>query len=148
MSNVTVIRGKGPRPELEQTRGAGARMKEGYESLSSMPSNISMAERHLSLAMGGALATLAVTSRRPLMGGLLGTLSAFLLSRGATGHCYLYESLGVEACDSIDGYCAPQDFEQSLARPEHKDIVDEASEESMVASDAPSHTPTTGTGGS
>jgi uncharacterized membrane protein len=56
--------------------------------------NVGDLERTLSAVGGGALALLAL--RRGGMSGLaLGVLGAELLRRGATGHCRVYDSLGV-----------------------------------------------------
>lgn len=147
MGNVTVIRGKGPRPEHEHHRGARERIEEGLEHITQIPTNLSMGERHLSLAIGGVLAGIAIGNRRPITGGILGSLGAYLLARGATGHCYLYETLGIQTCAGRDTDCSFENLNRSIAQHEHDNVVDEASEESMVASDPPAYTPTTGTGG-
>lgn len=56
--------------------------------------NVGDLERVLSAAGGGALALLALR-RRGVSGLALGVLGAELLRRGATGHCPLYDALGV-----------------------------------------------------
>jgi uncharacterized membrane protein len=61
--------------------------------------NVGDMERALSAVGGGALALLALR-RRGVSGLAFGVLGAELLRRGATGHCHLYEALGVSTADS------------------------------------------------
>lgn len=56
--------------------------------------NVGPIERWLSMAAGGALAAYAL-KRRTVPGGTAALASAALLYRGATGHCDLYQALGV-----------------------------------------------------
>lgn len=56
--------------------------------------NVGRAERWLSLAAGGALAAYALRRRTPASGAAALAASA-LMYRGATGHCHVYQSLGV-----------------------------------------------------
>jgi uncharacterized membrane protein len=55
---------------------------------------VGSAERWLSLAAGGALAAYGLR-RRATAGGAAALAGAALLYRGATGHCNVYEALGV-----------------------------------------------------
>jgi uncharacterized membrane protein len=60
--------------------------------------NVSDTERWLSLLGGGALALLGL-SRRSLPGLGLAAVGGSLLYRGATGHCSLYNALGVNTAE-------------------------------------------------
>ena len=60
--------------------------------------NVGDAERTLSLAAGSALAVLGLR-RRGLAGTALAAAGAALVHRGATGHCMVYESLGMSSAD-------------------------------------------------
>jgi uncharacterized membrane protein len=56
--------------------------------------NVGPVERWLSVAVGGALAAYAL-KRRTVPGGTAALAGAALLYRGATGHCDVYQALGV-----------------------------------------------------
>src|SRR5512132_3401865 len=56
--------------------------------------NVGRVERWLSLAAGGALAAYGL-KRREKPGGAAAIAGAALLYRGATGHCDLYQALGI-----------------------------------------------------
>jgi uncharacterized membrane protein len=56
--------------------------------------NVGPVERWLSMAAGGALAAYAL-KRRDVPGGTAALAGAALLYRGATGHCDIYQALGV-----------------------------------------------------
>ena len=56
--------------------------------------NVGRIERWLSMVAGGALAAYAL-KRRAVPGGTAALAGAALLYRGATGHCDLYQALGV-----------------------------------------------------
>ncbi len=56
--------------------------------------NVGRVERVLSLAAGGALAAYGL-KRRETVGGTAALAGAALLYRGATGHCDIYQALGV-----------------------------------------------------
>ncbi|GAB4207332.1 MAG: hypothetical protein OHK0022_35440 [Roseiflexaceae bacterium] len=58
--------------------------------------NITTPERWVSLAVGGAL-TLAAIRQRPPVGLALALGGGYLIYRGATGHCPLYNALGIQA---------------------------------------------------
>ena len=63
--------------------------------------NIGKLERWLSLVAGGALAAYGL-KRRAVPGGTAALAGAALLYRGATGHCDLYQALGVNRADRQD----------------------------------------------
>jgi uncharacterized membrane protein len=56
--------------------------------------NVGRVERWLSLIAGGALAAYAI-KRRTTARGMAALASAELIYRGATGHCHLYQALGI-----------------------------------------------------
>ena len=56
--------------------------------------NVGRTERWLSVIAGGALALYALKRRTPA-GGAAALTGSVLLHRGATGHCHLYQALGV-----------------------------------------------------
>ena len=56
--------------------------------------NVSRVERWLSMVAGGALAAYGLR-RREIPGGAVAIAGAALLYRGATGHCDLYQALGI-----------------------------------------------------
>jgi len=82
--------------------------------------NVGPTERWVSMIAGGALALYGL-ARRSLAGGVLTALGAGLAYRGVTGHCPVYETLGIDTAGARidDGR------------------VQEASEDSFPASDAP-----------
>jgi len=61
--------------------------------------NVGRVERWLSMAAGGALAAYAL-KRREVPGGAAAIAGAALLYRGATGHCDLYQALGINRSDA------------------------------------------------
>jgi uncharacterized membrane protein len=68
--------------------------------------NVGPVERWLSVAVGGALAAYAL-KRRTVPGGTAALAGAALLYRGATGHCDVYQALGVNrAADHGTGVVA------------------------------------------
>lgn len=84
--------------------------------------NLGDAERAISI-VGGALLALTALRRAPL-GLLLAALGGFLIFRGASARCPLYDALGIS----------------TVRGPEHSHIdhlVDEAAEQSFPASDPP-----------
>jgi len=61
--------------------------------------NVGRVERWLSMAAGGALAAYAL-KRRQVPGGAAAIAGAALLYRGATGHCDVYQALGINRSDA------------------------------------------------
>ena len=60
--------------------------------------NVGRIERWMSLIAGGALAAYAIKRRTP-GSGMAALAAAELMYRGATGHCHLYQALGVNHAD-------------------------------------------------
>ena len=60
--------------------------------------NVGRVERWLSMVAGGALAAYAL-KRREKPGGAAAIAGAALLYRGATGHCDVYQALGINHAD-------------------------------------------------
>lgn len=84
--------GSGSQPLAERARDLGGR---ALEFVKGGQENVGEVERVLSVLGGAALLGLAV--RRGGASGVLGgLLGAALLHRGATGHCMVYGSLGVD----------------------------------------------------
>jgi uncharacterized membrane protein len=78
--------------------GPDSRVARAVNALPHIRTNVSSAERWVSLAAGGALSVLGFDGRGPsLLSSLLG---GFLLYRAATGNCPGYQALGVSTSDS------------------------------------------------
>jgi uncharacterized membrane protein len=69
------------------------------ELLTNKDQNINQTERIVSAVAGGALITYGVF-RRDLTGIVLGLIGGAMAFRGATGHCQVYDALGVDTSDS------------------------------------------------
>jgi uncharacterized membrane protein len=65
--------------------------------------NIGRVERWLSTVAGGALAAYALR-RREVPGGAAAIAGAALLYRGATGHCDVYQALGINRSDAMTAH--------------------------------------------
>ena len=68
--------------------------------LTNMNTNVSETERLVS-AVGGGLLTAYGINRGDILGVLLSVLGGSLMLRGATGHCHLYDAMGVDT--SVQG---------------------------------------------
>jgi hypothetical protein len=92
--------------------------------------NVGKAER-IGSAVGGAVLVLRAIAR-PSFGRIIGAIGgAALLQRGLSGHCALYDRLGL-------------DMAGRLEPPRRTGRVETASEDSFPASDPPSWTPVAG----
>jgi uncharacterized membrane protein len=80
----------------------------GGGAASSSRSNVNQAERVVSAVAGGALALIGA-KRRDLPGALIAMLGVGLLQRGVTGHCQVYQALGM---DTASGGGAPRLVQQ------------------------------------
>lgn len=103
---------------------------EPYVDMGLGPINVGEAERIPSLVVGAVLALLGL-NRGSLVGGLLALVGGELLYRGATGHCPVYQSLGMNTADVAQP-------KRVAVKPNREERVEEASWESFPASDAPS----------
>ena len=97
--------------------------------------NVSDAER-IASAVGGVALTVRAWERPTLGRFLLAIGGLALLQRAFTGHCMLYERLGIGSASSVGDVQVPHD----------NDPVTCASEDSFPASDPPSWTPVSGPG--
>lgn len=83
---------------VKSAAGPGSGVARAVNKLPPMRTNVSSAERWLSLAAGGALVALGATGRTPLLVSSL--VGAGLLFRAASGNCAVYQALGVSTSDS------------------------------------------------
>ena len=76
----------------QQGEGIGSQVTEFIER---QEVNVGSAERSASVAAGALLAVLGI-SRRSLPGMLVAGIGGMMLYRGATGHCHVYDAMGID----------------------------------------------------
>jgi hypothetical protein len=107
---------------------ASEALSAAQQRLSQLDVNVAENERALCVLGGGALVLLGLSRPAPARWPLA-LLGGYLAYRGLTGHCTLYETLGIDTA---------RPDRPRKPRPSKKDLVMEASEESFPASDPPS----------
>src|SRR3954453_12473675 len=66
------------------------------------PQNVNSRERWLSVVLGSAVATYGLP-RRSIAGTIIAGLGGALVWRGASGHCAVYDALGITSIADSDG---------------------------------------------
>lgn len=125
---------------LEQTTGTQGHPSASASTRSSTPAmNLNDWERLVSIAAG--LTGFLLLSRRLLIYVTLAALSGYLLYRGLTGYCFVYDKANLSTRhdnESDAGSDDPTMASVSERWESHtRDIVEEASWESFPASDPP-----------
>jgi hypothetical protein len=107
--------------------------------------NVGGMERTLSVVAGAILLGGGLRHLRSVSGLLGGAIGAGLLVRGLTGHCSVYQALGLNtACEQRSKTSAEMPTDET-ERSGAFDEVEEASAESFPASDPPAWTATAAT---
>lgn len=102
MTNVPISNVLGPHEQDQSSRIASDRAVEGTSGTAECRQsdcNVGRGERLASSLIGGSL-LLAGLKKGGWSGLLLGSLGGSLVYRGWSGHCYLYQSLGLDTTDS------------------------------------------------
>src|SRR3954470_1695269 len=80
--------------QLEERWNSPSQTAPGQQQIQQHP-NVGDSERMVSLAAGSILALLGI-SRRSIPGLIIAGVGGAMIHRGATGHCYMYQSMGVD----------------------------------------------------
>ena len=101
--------------ERPETTGRTRHLPKREASRRTSAPNVGQAERAASAALGGTLLLLGL-GRRSLGGAAVAALGGGLVYRAATGHCHLYEALGVDtAADRGAAAGASEDAPEAVA---------------------------------
>jgi uncharacterized membrane protein len=76
-------------------------LDEGARGVRDSSVNVGQTERWASALVGGGLAIYGLT-RRTWSGVVLALVGGTLIHRGSTGHCYMYDALGVNTAETTD----------------------------------------------
>jgi uncharacterized membrane protein len=116
LGGILMIEIKEPRPLTHYMpyRTAGEYNKRARHHERNRPAdndwiNVGNMERKASLAAGATLALLGL-SRRNLPGLAIAAIGGGLLYRGATGHCYGYQAVGIDTADEAEKRRATEGF--------------------------------------
>lgn len=101
--------------------------------------NVGETERAASALIGGILAVGGLRRVGSLSGLLMLAAGGGLLYRGMTGHCMLYDQLGMNTREERSMRQSESHLEPLAQDRENFDEVDEASYESFPASDPPTY---------
>jgi len=108
LSGAAVESGSGTagRMQSQQEQGMGGQVMDFIER---QEVNVGSAERSASVAAGALLAVLGI-SRRSLPGVLVAGLGGMMLYRGATGHCHLYDAMGIDTAAEEERQLSEQEI--------------------------------------
>jgi uncharacterized membrane protein len=87
--------------------------KQSGNLLSDLKTNVGKPERFLSTLAGGSMIAYGL-KRRDTVGVILSILGGGLAFRGATGHCEVYQKLGIDSADSNYWISGKVDVKQSI----------------------------------
>ena len=91
------------------SRGSQVAPGEQTQNGGSAGVNVAQTERVVSTVAGGAIA-LAGLKMRSLPGLLLAAVGGGLVYRGVTGHCHMYDALGVNTAENEQAGARPEDY--------------------------------------